>query len=223
MEVVKNSILERIQPLLDKAGMYYRIFARTKSHGSIVKKLTAKGSEYRKKNKKMQDLIGIRVVFYFQDDVLAFYHKLQEIEGYDKNNESFSKKELNELTDLINSWGENINSEKSKLKRLLPFHDKIFMPERLNLVIRMNDKEAEMTRDFLNGLNDSEIDVSLIDTTFEIQLRTVLSEGWHEVEHDLRYKTQQEDWWNFCTEESRMLNGIYASLETSEILIINAD
>ena len=47
-------------------------------------------------------------------------------------------------------------------------------------------------------------------------MRTVLSEGWHEVEHDLRYKTKDEVWWEYCGEESRMLNGLYASLETSE-------
>ena len=43
-----------------------------------------------------------------------------------------------------------------------------------------------------------------------------LSEGWHEVEHDLRYKTKDEEWWKYCDKESRMLNGIYASLETNE-------
>ena len=53
-----------------------------------------------------------------------------------------------------------------------------------------------------------------IDDTYEIQIRTILSEGWHEVEHDLRYKCQQD--WNEHLEESRLLNGIYATLESSE-------
>ncbi|MBK7959276.1 MAG: hypothetical protein IPK03_14995 [Bacteroidetes bacterium] len=30
---------------------------------------------------------------------------------------------------------------------------------------------------------------SLVDSTFEVQLRTILSEGWHEIDHDLRYKS----------------------------------
>ncbi|WP_172380923.1 RelA/SpoT domain-containing protein [Vibrio sp. Vb339] len=54
----------------------------------------------------------------------------------------------------------------------------------------------------------------LVDSTFEVQFRTVLSEGWHEVEHDLRYKCADD--WDQHDDLSRALNGIYASLETSE-------
>lgn len=53
-----------------------------------------------------------------------------------------------------------------------------------------------------------------IDDTFEIQIRTVLSEGWHEVEHDLRYKRKSD--WESLDNHSRKLNGVYATLETSE-------
>ena len=58
----------------------------------------------------------------------------------------------------------------------------------------------------------------LIDSTFELQIRSVLSEGWHEVEHDLRYKSPGD--WDSYNEESRQLNGIYATLETSEWTMI---
>lgn len=54
----------------------------------------------------------------------------------------------------------------------------------------------------------------LVDDTFEVQLRTILSEGWHEIDHDLRYKCE-EDWAELNT-ENRALNGVYATLETSE-------
>lgn len=54
----------------------------------------------------------------------------------------------------------------------------------------------------------------IVDETFEVQLRTVLSEGWHEVEHDLRYKAQDD--WTGHGDLSRALNGIYATLETSD-------
>ncbi|AKU57230.1 RelA/SpoT family protein [Vibrio parahaemolyticus] len=54
----------------------------------------------------------------------------------------------------------------------------------------------------------------LVDRTFEVQLRTVLSEGWHEVEHDLRYKCKED--WEKHADLNRALNGIYASLETSD-------
>ncbi|MBP0951664.1 hypothetical protein V2J66_06295 [Pseudomonas alliivorans] len=53
-----------------------------------------------------------------------------------------------------------------------------------------------------------------IDTTFEVQIRTVLSEGWHEVEHDLRYKCQEH--WEGHSDMNRALNGVMATLETSE-------
>ena len=214
MDIIKSNIEERIIPLLDKAGMYYRIFSRAKSKESIEKKLLAKGDVYRRENRKMQDIIGLRIVFYFQDDVLMFYNKLKTFYGYHRSNESSSKNDLSELTDILSNCDDSTSMNK-KLKKLLPFDDKIFMPERLNLVMEMNDQEKQML-DIHFSRRDIAYDKDLIDYTYEIQLRTVLSEGWHEVEHDIRYKTQSEPWWNFCSEESRMLNGIYASLETSE-------
>lgn len=54
----------------------------------------------------------------------------------------------------------------------------------------------------------------VLDDTFEVQIRTVLSEGWHEVEHDLRYKCQDD--WSGYSDLGRALNGIFATLETSD-------
>lgn len=53
-----------------------------------------------------------------------------------------------------------------------------------------------------------------IDNTFEVQIRSMLSEGWHEVEHDLRYKCASH--WEENEDLIRMLNGVLATLETSE-------
>lgn len=53
-----------------------------------------------------------------------------------------------------------------------------------------------------------------LDTCFEVQLRSILSEGWHEVEHDLRYKARES--WREHDDLSRALNGVVATLETSE-------
>ncbi|WP_231906568.1 hypothetical protein [Pseudomonas sp. StFLB209] len=55
---------------------------------------------------------------------------------------------------------------------------------------------------------------NIIDHTFEVQIRTILSEGWHEVDHDLRYKCEED--WIGLDSENRALNGVYATLETSE-------
>jgi len=56
--------------------------------------------------------------------------------------------------------------------------------------------------------------LDLVDNTFEIQLRTTSSEGWHEVDHALRYKCKN-DWIDY-REEDKMFNGIYAILETTD-------
>lgn len=90
--------------------------------------------------------------------------------------------------------------------------DRTFCPKRLNLVMRVPDSWQRDMIDYLKRTYPNCSD--LLDTTYEIQIRTILSEGWHEVEHDLRYKCQ-EDWVDF-REESRLLNGIFATLESSE-------
>lgn len=57
-----------------------------------------------------------------------------------------------------------------------------------------------------------------IDTTFEIQFRTVFFEGWHEIEHDMRYKSllPDDEFWKGSEELSRVLNCILANLELSD-------
>lgn len=53
-----------------------------------------------------------------------------------------------------------------------------------------------------------------IDKTFEIQIRTIFSEGWHEIEHDFRYKCKED--WNEYDDLSRTLNGVFATLENCD-------
>jgi len=84
-----------------------------------------------------------------------------------------------------------------------------FSPQRLNLVIRIPDEHIPLFREAL-----PEEYAPYIDDAYEIQLRTVYSEGWHEVEHDLRYKCK-EDWIGYET-YSRNLNGVIACLENAE-------
>lgn len=81
-----------------------------------------------------------------------------------------------------------------------------FSVTRYNLVFRLTN-EAEDSFARIKG-NDP------LDSTFEVQLRSILSEGWHEVEHDLRYKASEN--WSGHDDLSRVLNGIVATLETSE-------
>ena len=64
-ESILRSMAGRLTSGLEKCGLYYRLFTRTKTAASTRSKLLAKGY---KDGKKMQDLFGIRIVAYFQDD-----------------------------------------------------------------------------------------------------------------------------------------------------------
>ncbi len=210
---IASNIERRISEVLDKTGIYYRIFSRQKSEYSIIKKLDSKKDEYSEDGKKMQDFVGVRVVFYFKDDIEIFLNILRSWESYDPVNESNSSIELRQLEEEIKNCG------MPKLQNLVPLTDKVFMPERLNLVMKMNEHETEAFYNLMG--TQGKFNSKLIDNTYEIQLRTVLSEGWHEVEHDLRYKTRKETWWKECQDESRLLNGIYAALVSNESQLVS--
>ena len=197
LQYIINSIASDVETPLKYSGIFYRIFSRSKSINSIKRKLNLKQGVYSSNGKKMQDIIGIRIVFYFLEDIDVFCSHLRSLPNF--IDESNSYKEL---------------EQKGSVDGLEKLTDKVFMPTRLNLIFRMDDF---CSRELVNVLKDIDgIDSSLIDCTYEIQLRTVLSEGWNVVEHDLRYKCRTEKWWNYCEVESRMLNGLYATLETSE-------
>ena len=101
-------------------------------------------------------------------------------------------------------------------KSVDPYNDTTFQPTRRNLIFRMSESQSAYMKAALRSSDLLQHEKDLIDNTYEVQLRTVLSEGWHEVEHDLRYKFKDDAWWSYCSDDSRMLNGIYATLETSE-------
>ncbi|MCQ2269611.1 MAG: GTP pyrophosphokinase [Bacteroidales bacterium] len=86
-----------------------------------------------------------------------------------------------------------------------------FCPQVLNMVMKLPESSIA---DF-NLIKKNYAQFSdYIDSTYEIQIRTVLSEGWHEVDHDLRYK-HNDDWTDY-RQYGRLLNGVFATLETSE-------
>ena len=174
LEKIAAQLTSDITETLSKCGLMFRIFSRVKSESSIRHKLEVK---YAAKKTKIQDMIGIRVVVYFQDDVdaLALYYSVGDV----------VKKAIDE------------------------FDSSTFRPQRLNITSRI---PAEMTEDFFAALPEQFRDS--VEPTFEIQIRTVFSEGWHEVEHDLRYKCKED--WHGCESYSRALNGVIATLETAE-------
>lgn len=195
----KQVIQKEIEQKLKNAGLFFRIFSRTKGVSSIKNKLQEKREKYLTNGEKMQDIIGVRIILYFIEDVDIVYKAMVSSPSF--LSESNSKKEIKGL---------------EKRDKIGSLTDKVFMPTRLNLIFRMDDRLSELLSESLVPFK-AEFDTDLIDFTYEVQIRTVLSEGWHEVEHDIRYKTCNEEWWDYCDDESRMFNGIYASLETSEM------
>lgn len=97
------------------------------------------------------------------------------------------------LDDMLENvrWKESINDESS------------FQPAKNNGTFLLPGFVREIVEPEIEGLR--------IRPTFEIQLRTVLFEGWHEAEHDMRYK--EKEIWEEKRKEARKLNSILATLE----------
>ena len=171
---ISQELTDGISRSLSRCGLMYRIFSRVKTSDSIRHKLNVK---YADKKVKIQDMIGIRIVLYFQDDVdaLAVYYSAKDV----------VKKSIDE------------------------YDSSTFKPQRLNITRLIPEDMAE---DFTAAVPEEFKD--LVEPTYETQIRTVFSEGWHEVEHDLRYKCKED--WDGCESYSRVLNGVIATLETAE-------
>lgn len=111
----------------------------------------------------------------------------------------YFKDDIDICKEIISTNYEILNSEVDKLDT------SNFQPQRINYVLKLPKQYEHI------------IPVSVkdkVESTFEVQLRTIFSEGWHEVEHDLRYKCK-DSWINYGN-ESRTLNGILATLENCD-------
>ena len=172
-----RTIAEQVESLLAESGIMFRIFCRAKTAASLNAKLNKDPGKY-VGDKKIQDIIGIRIALYFIDDI------------------SVAK---NLICNKFVYLPEHSTIDTPK--------DSSFSATRYNLMFSLPDDHK-----ISDGLEDPY--KSCVDDTFELQLRTILSEGWHEIDHDLRYKCESD--WIGLPSESRILNGVYATLETSE-------
>ena len=199
MSVLKE--IERdLTDKLDRCGLMYRIFSRQKTKDSLSKKIAKNPHKYSEDGKKIQDALGLRIVFYFASDVRLFSDLLKTEPNYD------------DISDSENEFKEKIQRCRDCEHYSNVKFEELFRPVRLNMVFKI---PTDLVEEFKNDIsNVGEEYAKLIDCTYEVQLRSVLSEGWHEVEHDLRYKCQSE--WVGFEEQSRTLNGIYAALESHE-------
>lgn len=84
-----------------------------------------------------------------------------------------------------------------------------FSPERLNYVCKLPENHQ---------IEETIFTDYSIDRTFEIQLRTVFSEGWLEIEHDLRYKEKDvpDSSWKKYIDLTRVLIGLSATLQNCD-------
>ncbi|RNM04652.1 RelA/SpoT domain-containing protein [Dickeya undicola] len=172
-----SALVKDIERCISSLGLMYRIFYREKSIDSFLKKINRTPGKY-SNEKKVQDLIGIRIALYFVDDIDIVRNALEK--KFD-----FIAKDSQIDTPAIET----------------------FSAVRYNLIFKLPE--------YYNPKFEIEPEYhKIIDNTFELQIRTILSEGWHEVDHDLRFKCK-EDWFEL-EKENRAFNGVYATLETSE-------
>ena len=168
-KIVENDLKNVIEERLQQCGLYYRVFSRIKTASSLEHKYQIKSYN---DEKKIQDLVGLRIDLYFEDDLPICQDLMQR---------SF---------DLI-GWSSSESKEEE------------FKATKINGVFRLPE--------YLKAKISSDTWEMGIDDTFEIQLKTMFFEGWHEIEHDMRYK--QEDVWENRVSFSRYFNSILATLE----------
>ena len=162
---------------LEQCGIYYRVFSRIKTAASLSRKFNLK--DYNE-TRKLQDLVGLRINLYFDDDVEIC---------------RFIMEQTFELVD----WSTSLRGEDE------------FRPTKLNGVFRLPE--------YLKAQISSETWDMFIDDTFEIQIKTMFFEGWHEIEHDMRYK--DEEVWGEYPGFSRYFNSILATLELCDKSIVS--
>ncbi|TAL16348.1 hypothetical protein EPN96_09450 [bacterium] len=179
LERVRKSLESDMQLKLQQSGLFYRIFSREKSKESAERKIDNKN--YKITGKKITDIIGLRIMLYFADDVDA-------VRGY-------LKRKFFQVEEVYDK----------------PEKD-VFGPVRLNILFKIPE---DLEKEFKAIMKLEFCEYSdIIESCFEVQIRTILSEGWHEIEHDLRYKRIND--WAGHDDISRLLNGVYATLTTSE-------
>lgn len=176
LEGIGERLEEDIEGILNRAGIYFRVFYRVKTPFSVASKLEKEGYGFGENDKKLQDLIGLRVVVYYYDDMDMIRTILEK---------TFRR---------VGEWSKTDTTQEE------------FKASKLNGVFRIPDEYQRI----YNG----DISFLPVELTFEVQLRTISFEGWHEIEHDMRYKSPHgEEFWRNNEDLSRTLNCVLANLE----------
>lgn len=169
-----------ISDKLDKMGIYHHSTSRVKTKESLSHKIGTgkyttdkRSDDYSIENsKKIQDLIGIKILVYFVEDLNIVEKVLEDM---------FGKA----------AWSKSVHRSGE------------FDPTKVNGVFSLERALRVTSSDDWHSI--------CVDETFEVQIKTVLFQSWHEIEHDMRYKNK-EIWHNFEKIE-RKFNSILATLE----------
>lgn len=180
-ETVADDMREIIEGPLNRCGIYHRIFYRVKSEDSIVTKLTNVSKNYNAYH-KMQDLIGLRIVLYYVDDI--------------KICKDLIEREFPEC-----EWA--VSSQTTSEFKSMKTNGVMSLPK--YIADRISPQTWELP----------------IDKTFEVQIRTMAFEGWHEIEHDMRYKYTKMWEHDESRHYARKLNSVLATLELCDDSIIS--
>ncbi len=173
---VETELRGIVEERLEQCAFYHRTFSRIKSPVSLEHKYDFKVYD---DTNKIQDLIGIRVNLYFEDDL----ELCQDI--------------LEKSFEFI-EWASTEADEEE------------FKATKINGIFRLPGyvKERISQDTWEMGIDD----------TFEVQLKTMFFEGWHEIEHDFRYKN--EHIWSDRIAYSRYFNSVLATLELCDKSVI---
>lgn len=182
---IAAKIKDAIVDVFHNSGIYYRIFFRVKTEKSLVEKINRGGYGLVPGKKRVQDVIGLRIVLYYSDDL------------------SIGQKIMKDTFLMVGDWEKTENKEDQ------------FAASKINGVFRIPEE-------FMMNYKIPE-DQLPVEAVFELQFRTMFFEGWHEIEHDMRYKTHFSDdaFWKGNPELSRILNCIVANLELCDWSMIN--
>lgn len=180
-DTVSDDMIEIVRGPLIRCGIYHRIFFRVKKNDSIESKLTNSSKNYNEYH-KMQDLIGIRIVLYYVDDL--------------KICKDLIEREFPEC-----EWA--LSSQTTSEFKSMKTNGVMSLPK--YIADRISPQTWELP----------------IDKTFEIQIRTMAFEGWHEIEHDMRYKYTKMWETDISKHYARKLNSVLATLELCDDSIIS--
>ena len=112
--VVEQDLKRIISERLEQCGLYFRVFSRIKTAASMARKfeLKAYGAE-----RKLQDLVGVRINLYFDDDMDICKHIMEhsfDLIGWstsERSEEEFSPTKLNGVFRLPNYLKDEISSD----------------------------------------------------------------------------------------------------------------